>query len=84
MSSSTINKDRLITGGIIILAVIGITYFGFNAFSGDSGSEKPNPFEYNIDYFKIIYYIESPSGRKMIYMFLLINPTWNWIRAGIF
>jgi DNA-binding beta-propeller fold protein YncE len=30
MSSMNINKDRLITGGIIVLAVIGITYFGFN------------------------------------------------------
>jgi hypothetical protein len=52
MSSSNTNKDRLINGGIIVIAIIGIGYFGFNVFSGDSGSEKPNPFEYNIDYFK--------------------------------
>jgi DNA-binding beta-propeller fold protein YncE len=52
MSSMNINKDRLITGGIIVLAVIGITYFGFNAFSGTSGTEKPNPYEYNIEYYK--------------------------------
>jgi sugar lactone lactonase YvrE len=52
MSSSNINKERLIAGGVIIIAIIGIGYFGFNAFFGDSRSEKPNPFEYNIEYFK--------------------------------
>ena len=52
MSSLKTNKDRLITGGIITLAILGIGYFGFNALSGDSGSEKSNPFEYNIEYFK--------------------------------
>jgi len=52
MSSSDTNKDRLITGGIIVIAIVGIGYFGFNAFFGDSGGEKPNLYEYNIDYFK--------------------------------
>ena len=52
MSSSNTNKERLIAGGVIIVAIVGIAYFGFNVISGDSGSEKPNPFEYNIDYYK--------------------------------
>jgi len=46
------NTDRLFTGVIIVLAIAGISYFGFNAFSGSSDEQKPNPFEYNIDYFK--------------------------------
>jgi hypothetical protein len=46
------NKDRLVTGGIIIIAVLGIGYFGFGIFYGNSGSEQTNPFEYNIEYFK--------------------------------
>jgi hypothetical protein len=46
------NTDRLFTGAIIVLAIAGISYFGFNAFSGSSDEQKPNPFEYNIDYFK--------------------------------
>jgi len=52
MSTLNKNNDRLITGVIIVVAIVGISYFGFNAFSGDSGSEKPNPFEYNIEYYK--------------------------------
>jgi len=46
------NTDRLFTGVIIVLAIIGISYFGYNTFSGNSDVEKPNPFEYNIDYYK--------------------------------
>jgi hypothetical protein len=52
MSSIKRGKENLINGGIIVLAVIGITYFGYNAFSGGSDAEKPNPFEYNIEHFK--------------------------------
>jgi hypothetical protein len=46
------NKDRLLTSVIIILSIAGISYFGFNAFSGGSDTEQENPFEYNIDYYK--------------------------------
>jgi hypothetical protein len=46
------NNDRLFTGVIIVLAIIGISYFGYNTFSENSDAEKPNPFEYNIDYYK--------------------------------
>jgi len=52
MSSLDTNKDRLITGGIIVIAILGIGYFGFNAFYSGSGDEKSNPFEYNIEYYK--------------------------------
>jgi hypothetical protein len=52
MSSINTNKDRLVTGVIIVLAIVGLSYFGFNAFSGGSESEKSNPYEYNIEYFK--------------------------------
>jgi hypothetical protein len=46
------NNDRLFTGIIIVLAIVGISYFGYNTFSSGSEAEKPNPFEYNIDYYK--------------------------------
>jgi hypothetical protein len=52
MPSFNTNKDSLVSGGIIVIAIVGISYFGFNAFYGNSNSEKPNPFEYNIEYFK--------------------------------
>ena len=52
MSSLNTNKDRLISMGIIILAIFGISYFTFNAFFSGPNDEKPNPFEYNIEYFK--------------------------------
>jgi len=52
MTSSHTNKDRLVNIGVIAIALIGIGYFGFNAFYGNSEGEKPNPFEYNIEYFK--------------------------------
>ena len=34
------------------MAILGISYFGYNAFSDGSDAEKPNPFEYNIEHFK--------------------------------
>ena len=52
MSSLNANNNRLISVGIIILAMLGISYFTFNAFFSVSDDEKPNPFEYNIEYFK--------------------------------
>ena len=52
MRSFKENKDRLVTAGIIIISVLGISYFGYNAFFDDSGSEQSNPFEYNIEHFK--------------------------------
>ncbi len=52
MKSLKENKDRLLTVGIIIISVMGIVYFGYNAFSGGSGGDQSNPFEYNIDHFK--------------------------------
>jgi hypothetical protein len=52
MFSSKTNKNSLVNIGIIVIAIIGIGYFGFTAFYGNSESDKPNPFEYNIEYFK--------------------------------
>jgi hypothetical protein len=52
MSSLNSKKDKVITGGIIVIAIIGLGYFGFNAFSDNVDSEKPNPFEYDIEYYK--------------------------------
>jgi hypothetical protein len=52
MSSLNSKKDKVITGGIIVIAIIGLSYFGFNAFTGGVDNEKPNPFEYNIEYYK--------------------------------
>jgi hypothetical protein len=52
MNSHKYSKDRLITAGIVTLSVLGIIYFGFQAFLGNSQKEEPNPFEYNIEHFK--------------------------------
>ena len=52
MSSMKSNKNSLINVGIIVLAILGLSYFGYNAFYTGSEIEKPNPFEYNIDHYK--------------------------------
>jgi hypothetical protein len=45
-------KDRFLTGAIIIIAMAGIAYFGYQAVSDVLTKTDDNPFEYNIDYFK--------------------------------
>jgi hypothetical protein len=52
MKSFKKNNNYLITAGIIVISILGIGYFGFNAFYSNSDSNQTNPFEYNIDYFK--------------------------------
>jgi len=46
------NTDRLTTGIIVTLSVLGLIYFGYQAFFTESNIDQPNPFEYNIDHFK--------------------------------
>ena len=52
MNSSKNKNDRLLTGSIIAISVIGIVYFGFQAISDNSKKNQKNPFEYNIENFK--------------------------------
>ena len=52
MSAMNKNNDRLVIGVIIVLAIVGLSYFWYNAFVDGSNDDKPNPFEYNIEYFK--------------------------------
>ena len=52
MQSMKDNKDRMVTAGIIVISVLGLAYFGYNAFYKTAAVEPPNPFDYNIEYFK--------------------------------
>jgi hypothetical protein len=52
MASLKQKKDRFLTGAIIVVAVAGILYFGYQAISDTSTNTEENPFEYNIDHFK--------------------------------
>jgi hypothetical protein len=49
MNSSKKKNERLLTGAIITISVIGIIYFGFQAISDNSKYDEKNPFEYNIE-----------------------------------
>ncbi|MFC1553691.1 NHL repeat-containing protein [candidate division KSB1 bacterium] len=54
MSSSKRDNDRLLTGSIILISVLGILYFGYQAVTNSFDDEGENPFEYNIENFKTI------------------------------
>ena len=69
-------KDRLITAGIIIISVIGIIYFGFNAFIKHPQTGQNNPFEYNIEYFK-----QSDSALHHYREIATIDPEFGAVRA---
>jgi len=45
-------KDRLLTGLIISISVLGAVYFGYQAISDTNETSGENPFEYNIEHFK--------------------------------
>jgi hypothetical protein len=45
-------KDRYVTSAIIVVAIAGIFYFGYQAISDVSTNNEQNPFEYNIEHFK--------------------------------
>ena len=51
---NTINrkKDHYLTGAVIVVAVFGIIYFGYQAVIDVMSKSDDNPFEYNIEYFK--------------------------------
>ena len=46
------NKDRTLSGVIIIVSLAGILYFGIKAVSENSRRSQGNPFEYDIENFK--------------------------------
>jgi hypothetical protein len=52
MPSLKSNKDRLMTAIIVSFGVLGISYFGYNAFFVKSGGDQENPHEYNIEFYK--------------------------------
>ncbi|MCP4724998.1 MAG: hypothetical protein GY863_08185 [bacterium] len=52
MTRSGRKNDRLLTRAIIVISVIGITYFGYQAISYNLKRNQENPFEYNIENFK--------------------------------
>ena len=52
MTESKEKNDRLLKGVIIIVALTGILYFGYQAISDNSKKDSENPFEYNIEKFK--------------------------------
>jgi len=54
MKPSRRNHNRMLTGAVIGISVIGILYFGYRAVSENSKAINENPFEYNYDTFKKI------------------------------
>ncbi len=45
-------KDRIWTGAVIIISMMGILFFGYKAIRENSLRNQENPFEYNIERFK--------------------------------
>ena len=52
MQSINENKDRMVTAGIIVISLLGLGYFGYQAFYKTASVEPENPFDYNIEHFK--------------------------------
>jgi sugar lactone lactonase YvrE len=48
----SMNKDRILSGVIIIVSLAGILYFGIKAVYENSQRSQDNPFEYDIENFK--------------------------------
>jgi hypothetical protein len=45
-------NNRMWTFAVILVSILGIAYFGYQAITSNSGKNQENPFEYNIDFFK--------------------------------
>ncbi len=52
MAAFKIKKDRIWTGAIIIISMMGILFFGYKAIYENSRRNQDNPFEYNIERYK--------------------------------
>ena len=66
--SSEKKNNRLLTGIIISISVIGIIYFGYRVLS-ENKEIRENPFEYDIESFKkadpdLLHYSEVPTVKK--------------------
>ena len=53
MKTQKTKKDRIWTGAIITISMAGILFFGYKAIYENSRRNQDNPFEYNIDRYKV-------------------------------
>jgi hypothetical protein len=76
MASLNKKNNRWLTTAIIIISLMGVVYFGYQAISDSFVKNQENPFEYNIDFFK-----KSDSALHHYSQWRQINPALDQLYA---
>ncbi|MCJ7579714.1 MAG: hypothetical protein MUP98_04165 [Candidatus Aminicenantes bacterium] len=89
MADHKSKKDRIWTGAVIIISMMGILFFGYKAIQKNSVRYQKNPFEYNIDRYKendvrLVHYSEVDRiPLELAYVYgLAVGPEENIYVSG--